>query len=145
MLFDVLEHIEKTDGFIDAIFFHLKKDGYLFINVPANPLLYSRYDEVQGHFRRYTQQTLEGEFADLPVEIIDLRYWGWVNIPLLLMRRFWLHFFSKNNSDEEIFRQGFAPPGNLVNTVFLKLMKLELTFPSQKRFGSSILMVARKS
>jgi SAM-dependent methyltransferase len=144
LLFDVLEHIETTEGFIDAILFHLKKDGYLFLNAPAMPLLFSRYDEVQGHFRRYTMQTLETEFARPPVEILDMRFWGCLNVPLLLMRRVWLHYFSQNKTDEEIFRQGFAPPGKLVNAAFLNMMKLELSFPAQKQVGSSILLAARK-
>lgn len=145
LLFDVLEHIEATEVFIDAILFHLKKDGYLFINVPAMPLLFSRYDEVQGHFRRYMLQTLKMEFANSPVEILDMRYWGWINVPLLSLRKLWLHLFSKNKTDEEIFHQGFAPPGEAVNSALLKLMQLELKFPSQKIAGSSILMAARKT
>lgn len=145
LLFDVLEHIEKTEGFIEALLFHLKPGGYLFLNVPALPLLFSRYDEVQGHFRRYKVKTLEAEFADAPVKILDTRYWGWMNIPLLLVRRMWLSYFSKNKSDEEVYRRGFSPPGKTVNAVFLKMMQLELTLPRQNVGGSSILLAARKN
>lgn len=144
LLFDVLEHIEITRGFIEALLFHIKDGGYLFINVPAMPLLFSRFDEVQQHFRRYTFQALAGEFSGSPVEIVDMRYWGWLNVPMLLVRRIWLKLFAKNKTDEEIFRQGFAPPGKLVNEAFLKLMSLELKLPPQTIMGSSILMVAKK-
>lgn len=144
LLFDVLEHIEKTEGFIDALLFHLKKDGFLFINVPAMPILFSRYDEVQGHFRRYTLQTLEKEFAASPVEIADMTYWGWMNIPMLLVRRVWLKYTTKGDTDEEIYRQGFSPPGKIVNDAFLQMMQLELKLPTQKIAGSSILMVGKK-
>lgn len=143
-LFDVLEHIEDTRPFLDAILFHLKPNGSLFINVPAMPVLFSRYDEVQGHFRRYTMPSLEKEFDGLPIEIIDKRFWGWINIPVLLMRRFWLHYFSSNKSNEQIFKEGFAPPGDLINQAFLALMRLELALPTPRSVGSSILMAVRK-
>ncbi|MFT3744907.1 MAG: methyltransferase domain-containing protein [Pyrinomonadaceae bacterium] len=144
ILFDVLEHIESTAEFIDAILFHIKAGGYLFINVPALPVLYSRYDEVQGHYRRYKIDTLAAEFADSLVDILDIRYWGWLNLPLLLVRRFWLRYFSNNTSDEEVYRRGFSPPGNAVNAAFLKMMRVEFFLPSQKIAGSSILLTARK-
>ena len=145
ILFDVLEHIESTTEFIEAILFHIKEGGYLFLNVPALPLLYSRYDEVQGHYRRYKIGTLASEFSETPADILDIHYWGWLNLPLLLVRRFWLRFFSQNVSDEEVYRRGFSPPGALVNSIFLKLMSFELLLPRQRLAGSSILLTLRKT
>lgn len=145
MLFDVLEHIELTGPFIDALQFHLKSRGFLFINVPALPVLFSRYDEVQNHFRRYTIPTLTSEFSASDLRILDIRYWGLLNVPPLLVRRFWLNAFSKGKSDEEIFQMGFAPPSMFINGLFMKLMKLELALPGNRFAGSSILMAARKT
>ncbi|MEQ1606651.1 MAG: methyltransferase domain-containing protein [Pyrinomonadaceae bacterium] len=145
ILFDVLEHIETPSKFIDAVLFHIKEGGYLFINVPALPLLFSRYDEVQGHYRRYKIDTLSREFAGSPAEIVDARYWGWINLPLLLVRRFWLTNFSKNQTDQEVYRRGFAPPSEGVNAVLTRMMRVEHMFPTQKITGSSILMAIRKT
>ncbi len=61
VLFDVLEHIEHTAPFIDALLWHLKAGGHLLINVPALPRAQSRYDEAAGHVRRYTRATLPAE------------------------------------------------------------------------------------
>lgn len=145
MLFDVLEHIEETRPFIEALLFHLKEGGYLFVNVPALSVLFSRFDEVQGHYRRYTVNSLKQEFKSSPLDILDTRYWGLGNVPFLLLRRFLLQAFSKNKTNEEIFREGFAPASGLVNGAFLSMMRLETKLTSRPPLGSSVLMAARKS
>lgn len=144
-LFDVLEHIEATSDFIDALQYHLKSGGYLFINVPALPALFSRFDEVQNHFRRYTIPTLMDEFSTPVFSVLDVRYWGLLNVPPLLARRFWLSIFSKGKSDEEIFQIGFSPPSAFINNRLLDLMRLELAIPGKRFAGSSILMVVKKN
>lgn len=144
-LFDVLEHIDDTAPFVDAVLFHLRPKGRLFLNVPAMQWLYSRFDSVQGHCRRYTIETLEAEFADFGVRILDARYWGWINLPLLVMRKFLLDNFSGGKSDEEIYTSGFSPPGKLINELLLKAMRIELALPAQRLAGSSILLAVEKT
>ena len=58
ILFDVIEHIEPTRPFLDAVLFHLKPGGILLVNVPALMTLFSVYDKVAGHYRRYDRQML---------------------------------------------------------------------------------------
>ena len=48
-LLDVLEHIGNEKEFLESCYFHLKKDGYLIINVPSIPVLFSKYDVAVGH------------------------------------------------------------------------------------------------
>lgn len=144
ILFDVLEHIENTQPFLDAILFHLKPGGFLFVNVPALQILFSRYDEVQGHFRRYTTGGLKAEFAKQPVTVADARYWGWMNVPLLLTRRVLLDRFSSGQTDEEIYRRGCAPPMPAINRAFLAMMNIETRLPATVPTGSSVLLAARK-
>ncbi|MEO8649906.1 MAG: class I SAM-dependent methyltransferase [Acidobacteriota bacterium] len=144
VLFDVLEHIKETHGFIDSILYHVKPGGYVFLNVPSLMVLFSRYDEVQGHYRRYDAGGLKREFDGLSVEILDTRYWGLGNIPPLLIRRFWLKWFAGGKTDEQIWREGFSASSGIVNRAFLALMKAE-TFITKRPFsGSSILMAVRK-
>ena len=144
IIFDVLEHIESTPEFIDALLFHLKKGGLLLVNVPALMSLYSRFDEIQGHFRRYRKSTLASEFDPFDLEIKDLRYWGLSNVPLLWLRRAWLNFFGSGKSDDEVFRAGFTPPMKLANSLFLSLMKAELALLPKPPAGTSVLLAAKK-
>ena len=71
ILFDVIEHIEHTAPFLDAVFFHLRPGGHVLVNVPALMPLYSAYDVVAGHYRRYTPRTLAEEFESFDVTVDD--------------------------------------------------------------------------
>src|SRR4030095_14947503 len=54
LLFDVLEHIEDENMFLNAIRYHMTATAQLVINVPAHQSLYSEYDRAAGHIRRYS-------------------------------------------------------------------------------------------
>src|SRR5215471_7525099 len=53
LLFDVLEHIDDESRFLQSLKFHMSLRGHMVINVPAHQSLYSGYDRVVGHVRRY--------------------------------------------------------------------------------------------
>lgn len=144
MLFDVLEHIDATQPFIAALLQHIKPGGHLIVNVPALQWLYSRYDQVQGHVRRYNPTTLAQEFQAFPLQIKDTRYWGLVNVPLIWARKLWLAM-ARGQSNEEIFQQGFKPPSPSVNEALLRLMRLELSLMKRPFLGSSVLLVGEKT
>ena len=76
ILFDVVEHIDSTRPFLEAALFHLRPGGVVLVNVPALLGLYSVYDTVAGHYRRYTLDTLAAEFASFDVSVVDRAYWG---------------------------------------------------------------------
>ena len=60
ILFDVLEHIKEPHFFLESLLFHLKPSGWLFINVPALTFLFSNYDRVAQHLRRYDKKNNGG-------------------------------------------------------------------------------------
>ena len=144
LLFDVLEHLESTQPFIKALLQHIKVGGHLIVNVPALQWLYSRYDQVQGHVRRYNQTTLAQEFQPFPLAIQDTRYWGLTNVPIIGVRKLWLGL-ARGQSNEEIFQQGFKPPNHSVNEALLRLMRLELSVIKRPWLGSSVLMIGEKT
>ena len=57
-LLDVIEHIRDDSAFLSAALRHLRQGGLLVVNVPAGMLLFSDYDRVQGHVKRYTPGSL---------------------------------------------------------------------------------------
>lgn len=144
VLFDVLEHIPDTAPFISALLHHLKPGGLLLINVPALQALYSVYDKVQGHCRRYSKESLAEEFRNFPLTPLQTTYWGLANVPIILARKLWLALSSEQNP-EEIFQHGFKPPGKLLNQALLGIMKLEMGLIRHPVLGSSILMTCRNS
>ena len=141
-LFDVIEHVEKTEELLAAALKMLKPKGLMFINVPALPSLHSAYDEAAGHLRRYTRESLQKSLASLPLEVVALRYWGFNLVPLLILRKLFLSVGKK--SKEEIIKSGFKPPNALVNFVLDKLGYLESSLIGEPPLGTSVLLAARK-
>ena len=58
MLFDVLEHIENDEVFLQDLSIKMNDGGVLLLSVPAFSSLWSSEDDIDGHFRRYTIATL---------------------------------------------------------------------------------------
>ncbi len=57
-LLDVVEHIPDDEAFLAAALQHLRPGGIVVVNVPASMMLFSQYDRVTGHVRRYTRSSL---------------------------------------------------------------------------------------
>ncbi len=138
-LLDVLEHIEDDKSFLAAAVRHLRPGGVLIVNVPASMLLYSRYDTVAGHVRRYRSATLSKVFRETGLRPEVLRYWGMSMVPVLLVRKVCLSTMGA----EETIRFGFAPPNRAVNLVLSSLMKIETALPFPAPFGTSLLAWGR--
>jgi SAM-dependent methyltransferase len=58
LLLDVLEHVEDDRAELASAMAALAPGGKLVITVPANPSLWSDHDERNGHYRRYTEESL---------------------------------------------------------------------------------------
>jgi 2-polyprenyl-3-methyl-5-hydroxy-6-metoxy-1,4-benzoquinol methylase len=140
-LCDVIEHIDDTRPFVEAVSRHLKPGGLLLVSVPALPGLYSPYDEAAGHVRRYTTKTLAAECEGLPLDVLDVRYWGLSMVPLLWLRKFWV---KPGQGDASVLQEGFVPPGDLVHAMLRGVMRLETGLLKRPFLGTSVLMAARR-
>lgn len=143
ILYDVLEHIEQPSPFIASLLRHLRPGGFLLVNVPAMPRLHNDFDTAVGHFRRYNRRTLAEDFRGFDLEIIDLKYWGFFMLPLLVIRDLMLRAKSYPSSDE-IVRRGFRSPHQIFDKFLSLLMRLELGLIRRPPLGSSLIMVCRK-
>jgi SAM-dependent methyltransferase len=56
--FDVLEHIDRDEDALRAMFTALRPGGGLIVTVPQHDWLWSKADEFAGHARRYTRRGL---------------------------------------------------------------------------------------
>ena len=74
ILVNVLEHIENDANFIQEAIDALVPSGRLILFVPALPWLYSDFDKEVGHYRRYTQEGLNGLVEKAGFEIIKSIY-----------------------------------------------------------------------
>jgi SAM-dependent methyltransferase len=60
--FDVIEHVEDDIGAVAEMKRVCRRNGILFVTVPASPLLWSEHDEINHHFRRYRIGELKALF-----------------------------------------------------------------------------------
>ncbi len=134
-LFDVLEHLEHEDDFLNAIRYHVAPGGRILINVPAIRVLWSRYDEAAGHFRRYDIAGLRRVAKRIGMSVLKWTYWGLPMLPLLLARKIWMQVHSPEN----VISSGFSERGRIVNGLLLSLSRCE-SIP-QHLIGTSLMAV----
>lgn len=138
ILFDVLEHIERQEEFLNAIKFLAREGGHVLINVPALQDLYSQYDRRAGHLRRYALPELESLVRAQGFYIQGSTYWGSPLLPFLWMRKQHLRFVRPEN----VIRRGFDPGSKLINRFMYALSILEAI--PQPFCGTSAMLLARK-
>lgn len=92
-MFEVLEHIEDDQGFLNYVSENLLKEkGSLFISVPARQKLFSRADLYCGHLRRYEKKDLSQKLREAGLN--PLIFWSFGLLPVhlvshhLLFRKF---------------------------------------------------------
>lgn len=134
-LFDVLEHVEDEDCFIEAIQFHMARGGKLLINVPALQSCFSKFDEAVGHIRRYNIDSLRRTAYRNGMRVGAWTYWGLFLIPLLLLRKFLL----MARPQDKIVSAGLDSRGRVMNSILLQLSRWEPT--PQYLLGSSLMAI----
>ena len=140
LLMDVLEHVDDGVEFLRSVSFHMKPEGRLIINVPAIQMFYSKYDKVAGHIKRYSMDSLTQELELAGFQIEKAVYWGMSLIPLLLVRKVILNFYS----DDKVIAVGFRPVSSFVNKALDLVGRLERRIFSAVLIGTSLMIVAKK-
>jgi len=139
-LFDVLEHIADEDRFLESVKFHLTGNGSLAINVPAGQWLFSAYDKVQGHHRRYSLHGLCNVARRNGFAVKAASYWGAPLVPIVLLRKLLLRNGSGKPSTYE---RGFDPRTAALNRVLLGLSRCEML--PQSLVGTSVMAILERN
>ena len=66
---NVLEHIEDDVSTLESIKSKLNSNGYLFLYLPANMILWSQLDLIVGHYRRYSRSEIKRKLKSVGFEI----------------------------------------------------------------------------
>lgn len=85
---DVLEHVESDAKAVVTLKDLLKKDGILVSTVPAYQWLWSRHDEVNMHYRRYTKGTFVRLLEDGGLNVIYASYFNTLLFPIVAISRY---------------------------------------------------------
>lgn len=140
LLLDVLEHIEDEQAALGRVASLLDAGGHLLLTVPALPLLWSEFDELNGHQRRYTRGTLHAAVEAAGLEIVRLRYYYvWTVLPLLARR---MLFRSARAGESRFLRIPPAPVNRLLYRLSVAEHLLGGVLPPP--VGSSIIALARR-
>ncbi len=141
-LLDVLEHIQNDSSFIRDCKFYLKKNGFLILNVPSIPLLFSKYDHAVGHIRRYNTETLSKVMDKNKLKIVRMYYWGFLLVPLLFIRTTILTLFEQDK--KSIIKRGMETSNIIVKKILEILFFLDFYIIKFRFFGSSIIALVKK-
>jgi len=136
LMFDVLEHIEDQDRFLDSARFHLARGGSIVVNVPALQWLYSPYDRVQGHQRRYSLAGLCEVGQRNGFRTGAATYWGGPLVPVAALRKAALTIGRKKLDS---YSTGFDPQGDFINRCLYRWSRAEVV--PQKIAGTSVMAV----
>jgi SAM-dependent methyltransferase len=140
-LFDVIEHIDNENEFIEKVLFHLRPGGHLVINVPALNYLYSGYDTAAGHIRRYSISSLDNMARDSNLSPLSTVYWGLAMIPLLLARKF---LYPKGEyNDSKLLKNGFAMQNKMLNYLLYFITKIDMI--KINPLGTSVMGIYQKN
>ncbi|MDD9936390.1 MAG: class I SAM-dependent methyltransferase [Myxococcales bacterium] len=86
-MFDVLEHIDDDQLALHNVAEMLRPGGLVLLTVPAHRLLWSRFDELNYHRRRYSKRTLAGLLKHTGFDVLELRFiFSFLYGPMLVRR-----------------------------------------------------------
>lgn len=148
-LCDVLEHVEDELALLRSCKKALRAGGLLLLTVPASMKLWSRFDELDGHKRRYTKPLLRSVIEQAGFGISSIEYFNALLLPFQYFYRKGGNLLGRARvagmDDKEVFLRSHEVPPRLVNTLFSALLWAERTLFSWLvwPFGSSLVAVAR--
>lgn len=141
---DVLEHIQNEKDAVTNWLSLLKKNGVMIVYVPAFQSLWSRFDEINMHYKRYRVGELSKLMQDRGAKVIYKSYWNlFLFLPVFIIR-----FIKRTlgESDEAARAQINLPP-KPVNFALKMLVGFEnklMSFGISLPFGISCMVIAKK-
>ncbi len=140
---DVLEHIRDDEKAVKEWRRILKPKGVIICFVPALKALWSKHDEDNEHYRRYTKTDLKKIFLMHDFKILKSSYWNIILFLPAVFFRFLTKFFFKKSLTHQLKESNYAS-----NYLLKKLLTVENFFLSigvNYPIGISVFAIAKKS
>jgi ubiquinone/menaquinone biosynthesis C-methylase UbiE len=140
---DVLEHVEDDRKAVAQFAKVLKPGGVAIVTVPALQSLWSDWDVVLHHFRRYDKSTLKQLLDQPTLSVVHLAYINVLALPAIFLMRKWRGFFPARNQNATRIEEYIPPPimNTLLRQSFVALAcQRSLSFPA----GVGLLAVVRR-
>lgn len=141
--FDVIEHISDDTAAIAQIHAALKPGGHFLLSVPQHMFLWSKYDEVGCHFRRYSAAEIESKLKAAGFFVLESSSFNSLLLPLMMLSR----ALKKGDGGRQVdvlqeLRLSYVVNAGLsaILRIEFLLIRLGVRFP----FGGSRIVVAQK-
>jgi len=146
-LFDVIEHVDDDLRVLGEARAALRHGGAVVVTVPAHASLWTPTDDASGHKRRYTQATLRRALADSGFELLYLRYFNALLLPLQLLQRRLVGRRQSSTPEGRValVKDALRVPPTWLNTLLELAMRADLPLGRLPgTFGASLIAVARR-
>lgn len=136
-LLDVIEHLANPVAALAEAARIARPGGWVVVNVPAHPRLWSAADDELGHFRRYTRSALRADLVAAGLEPVSVGHvFSWLVPPVWWKRRL-------RSTGEAELGLDVASPAIDRTAMALTWIERSLVGRLSLPFGTSILAVAR--
>jgi len=142
--FDVIEHIPDHLRCVEQLRDALRPEGTLIVTVPAHPVLWSSWDEIQHHVRRFRSAELKSLLEEAGLDVLLVRqFFGALVLPLLAVAGWDKLKGGKSGAEQRAseHRTMWAP--TFLNALAYRALAVERHLPSTP-VGTSLLAVARR-
>ncbi len=148
-LFDVVEHIENDLVFLKRINQYMKKNGHIFITVPAFNLLWSNEDNDAGHYKRYTTTKIGKVLESSGFRIVYSTYiFSILPLPVFLFRTLPSKIgLNKNSNNVKKHQKEHDSKNGIVKNLLDRIWMWELNRVRNNKsipIGGSCFMIAQK-
>jgi ubiquinone/menaquinone biosynthesis C-methylase UbiE len=137
---DVIEHVDE-DKALNEIYKALKPKGKLIITVPAYQWMWSTWDVILHHKKRYTASSLKSLLESHNFTQQKLSYfYSFLLPPVYIIRK------MKNQKSKKEYKSDFLISSKFINMMLGSLAKIELAYFQNHTipFGLSVVAVAQK-
>ena len=152
-VFDVLEHLDDDEGVLVAMREMLRPGGSLLLTVPASPGLWSYFDEISCHRRRYDEADLGRKLERTGFRVLYSTPYMAVLHPIVWLSRRINSLVNRQPDLPEKARNAELAEHDLrvvpgINGVLYRLLRFDTLALRRRRrlpFGSSLLVLAEKT
>lgn len=146
--FDVIEHVEDDKKAVLEMNRVCKKNGIIFLTVPAFEFIWSKHDDINQHKRRYKISQLSELFLqkELKGKILQSSYFNFILFLPIVLTRLAEKLLSKTRKGD-VSSDFDMMNNNLLNKLFYYIFKIEVPLLNTLRFpfGISIYYLWKKS